>query len=1283
MNSKKCLHELFNEQVLKTPNKTAIVDFNGRTLTYEQLDTKTSFLAKCLKQKGCKTDSIVGIYMERCMEFSIAYIAALKAGGCYLPIDYSYPIPLLNSVCEDAKPIVVITLSCYKKWLPNSLSIICLDEGWENDMSKVTCDVELTTTSSLDDLAYVVYSSGTTGAPKGIMCPHRGAVYSYTWRHTKYPFEEDDRVASNIFFVWEMLRPLLKGATLYIISDDVIYDPPVLLKYLKENAITRILLTPSLLEAILDERNLNAQFYLKHLKLIWLCGEVVTISLRNRFIDLLPGVKLLNLYSISECHDVSAADLSEGELEKRITNIGAVGKFCPVGKVIEGVHVVILDETLKQLPIGMPGEIYVGGPTLARCYVNRPDLTKRKFIETPCALQSLFGSRLYRTGDWGYLLSNGELEICGRCDSMVKIRGFSVEIQAVEAVLLELQLVKACKVQVHGEEGEDKYLVAYIVSVEKTSKREIRAALKAKLPGYMIPSYFVLLTSVPIAASGKLDATMLPHFEKNKEEDEDFSDSPNTPTEKCLHEIWKKILNLKHVDTQENFFDIGGHSLLAARMLSTIREEYKIKLSMIELFNNNTIVELASLIDLKTGKIKTRSTSVDVEVDLMHEVEYYDQSFINMDMMLRAFWRSCQYEHRWTTGRVFLTGSTGFLGAFLLKELLMSTKVHIYCLIREMPESSVENRLRSNLEKYGILPEQSEVDGDKDDEMTRTLKEYETRVTVIKGDVSVLHFGLTNDDYAYLSYEIDFIIHAAAVVNLVYPYKTLHGTNVVGTQNILLFAGSSKIKPVHYISTDAVFPPNCSTCDEDSDMSSLHKHLNYGYAQSKWVSEQLVLRAAKRGLPAAIYRLGNVSGESVRAYWNKSDFNLLLLLTCIHSGYAPYMDFKIEMTPVDFVSRVVVSLTQQISWSLGKVYHIINTKPIDSKHLFEWISTNGYPLSLVPYNEWKSNVEKKAMEQSATYMENTLQIMKSMDNAVVADKRVFKNTNLQKFLQIFLKTKYQYINSSLLKSYTAGLAARGIIPKPKISHPVLRPLANRVAVVTGASSGIGEAIARKLAESGATVVLAARNLDKLEKIRNELVIQGNIVAAVKVDVTKSTDLKRLVEQTEEMFGSIDILVNSAGVMYYTMMKNFHLEEWERQVDVNCKGVMNSIGAFLPGMLRQESGHIINISSDAGRKVFPGLTVYSASKFFVEALSQGLRLETANTGVKVTTIQPGDVRTSLFQLTTDEEAKNEFAQTNEELFLEPDDIANAVLYAVTQPRNCSVNEILIEPRQCPI
>ncbi|KAL9971919.1 hypothetical protein ACROYT_G018142 [Oculina patagonica] len=246
----------------------------------------------------------------------------------------------------------------------------------------------------------------------------------------------------------------------------------------------------------------------------------------------------------------------------------------------------------------------------------------------------------------------------------------------------------------------------------------------------------------------------------------------------------------------------------------------------------------------------------------------------------------------------------------------------------------------------------------------------------------------------------------------------------------------------------------------------------------------------------------------------------------------------------------------------------------------------------------------------------------------------------------------------------------------------LRSLGGKVAIVTGASSGIGEAIARALAENGAKVVLAARRKERLDKIRDEITKSGDVAVAMEMDVVNRQQVLDLVSHTNDTLGPVDIIVNNAGVGYYTTMKNCHLDEWEKTVDVNCKGVLNCIGAVLPGMLERKKGHIVNISSNLGRKVCPGLTVYSATKYFIEGLTQGLRLEIVGSGVKVTSIQPGDVATEFAIGNTDEEARQKYEVSADVKILEPRDIANAVIYALTQPSHVSVSEVMVEPTDAP-
>lgn len=1272
-----------------SPTATAVVSGDGRSISFGELNNLSDVLATNLRNKGVKRDKAVGIYLERSLEYPVAYVAILKAGGAYMPLELSYPENLLNSILEDAQPAAVITSEHLKDKLPKSANTVILSDGWEERLSKenerglVLGKVK----SELDDLAYIVYSSGTTGKPKGICCPHRGAVFSYTWRFKSYPFQPDDRVACNVFFVWEMLRPLLKGIPLYVIPDSVIYDPTLLLPFMKKHKITQVLFTPSLLETILTCENSDLAGHLSSMRTIWLCGEVVTTALRDRCMKILPWIKLLNLYSVSECHDVASANLTNMQFQEELSDSDEnKRKFCPVGKLLPGVYVAIMDDNLKPLPVGLSGEIFVGGPTLARGYLNRPELNAFRFIDCPKEVPESAGPKLYRTGDWGYLLSSGMLEICGRCDSMVKVRGYSIETQAVEAALLQLPMVSACCVVAHGEEGDDKYLAAYIVPEgNKVTKKDVRAALKTRLPFYMIPSHFVFLASIPVTPAGKLDKKKLPPIASFGKDEEGL---PSTSTERSLAQLWCEVLNIPNIDVQEGFFDLGGHSLLATHLLLKVNSSFRVNLTVQDLFASPTVAEMAKMIDeLQQNGSQMNKDLYEGKVDLPNEVNYHSgaEGFVNMDIMLRAFWRSGNFKNtrRWIRGRVLLTGATGFLGVFLLRDLIRFTKVHVFCVVREQPEGlSGKDRLKQILQKFKVLP--LTTDRQQMTEEERYLDYgFEHRVTVVKGDVSLIKLGMSEEEFVHLSSEIDFIIHAAAAVNMVYPYQALRGANVQGTQNVLLFACTGKIKPLHYISTDAVFPHGLSNCSEDADLTKYASQLEDGYSQSKWVAEQLVLRARTQGLPVVIYRLGNLSADREHVQWNPLDFTLLMIKGMTATLSAPDIDWQVEMTPVDFVSEIIVKMTQEMSISMGKIFHIINPQPISAKWLFEWMSVHGYPLDVIPFQDWCRRIEVACKNESSNGLSSLLRLLEMWlkEPSFLGSLSTYTMTNFEAVMKHF-KVTYPLLNSELLTTYFSALVAQGVLPTPKKKIRGPRSLGGKVAIVTGASSGIGEAVARALAENGAKVVLAARRKDRLDKIRDEIVEMGDVAVSVATDVVNRQEVLDLVSHTKKTLGPVDIIVNCAGLGYYTTLKNCLVDEWERMVDVNCKGVMNSIAAVLPGMLTRKKGHIISISSNAGRKVFAGLTVYSATKFFVEALMQGLRLETVGSGIKVTTIQPGDVSTEFGAGGADAQARENYEVSENIKRLNPNDIASAIVYAATQPDHCAVNEIMLEPTDAP-
>ncbi|VIO90960.1 oxidoreductase, short chain dehydrogenase/reductase family protein [Brugia malayi] len=1235
------LVELFRKAANQAELKSKIVVCDGDTKwTLAELDTMSEKLAKHFVEKyGAKRGDCIGIYMNKCAFYALAYTAALKAGCAYLPLDVFYPQPLLIDIITEIKPVVI----CSTPDIANSISDLAPMYVFGSSLPNPSQSIKLPEIGP-DDRAYIVYSSGTTGKPKGIECPHRGAAFSYEYRFVKYPYVENEREACNVFFVWELFRPILQGVEMYVIPDNVIYDLPELCRFLSTHKITRMMFTPSLLEAVLDthsDETIRSTF--RTFRTILLCGEVVTYLLLKRILDILPKMEasflsILNLYSISECHDVSYSNLTE------VFYTQPSRKYAPVGKVIPGVkvHVIDVSEGLKEVPMGVPGEIFVGGPALAIGYINRPELNQHRFITVPDELRDQLGDRLYRTGDWGYLLPNSVLEICGRCDTMVKIRGYSIEILAVESVILELPYVKSCVVISVGAEGDDKQLAAYVVLKENVTRKQMRADLKKQLPFYMVPTYFVYLASLPVVpASSKVDKKALPPVDQQKDAVE-ASALPKTATEERLAKIWAEVLSRTAVDIQESFFDLGGHSLMAARLLHKIEEEFGIQLNMRELFATPTVSSLARRIDHKDDSDNLE------HVDLAHQVNIHDFKDNVMDLHLRAFWRSTDMDYSFSRDIVLLTGVTGFIGSHILVKLLLTTEMRVICLIRESAGVTTQSRLIDSIEKMGM--------------MTNTLNDLiRSRVKIISGDVALIRLGLSEEEYLFLTYEVDIVIHAAAYVNLIFPYQALHGINVLGTRNILDFCHQNKVKPLYYLSTDAVIPSNLKDVDEDITNDDVQGKLMNGYAQTKWVAERLVINSQVRGLPTVIFRLGNQAASMSTGRWNNQDFIYLLIFCSIQSKMAPDLDWVVEFTPVDFTSSFITQiLTKSFRASMGKIFHLTNSNGPTWRQIVNWINDFGIPMRLIPLQQW---VQLISTNEGAEYQQlhKLLQVMVK-DDTFFGAQSMYKRTNTEKVLKDMGGT-YPVVTK---RKATVG----------------------KVCIVTGASTGIGEAIVRELALIGyMKVVFCARRRTKLMELVSKLEAEGCMssnLLPVACDITQMSDIQFVVSRAVETYGTIDVLVNNAGCMYYEMMKNGPTKEWNLQIDVNCRGTMNCIGAVLPHMIKAGSGHIVNITSDAGKRGFAGLAVYSGTKFFIEGMSQALRLEMVEHGIRVTNVQPGDVETEISNYSTDKEACSKYDVSKAgHPILSSSDVARAVLYAVNQPSSVAVNEILIEPQATPI
>jgi len=933
-----CLHELFCKQAQKTPDALAVADVS-RPLTYENLDRQTDILALYLKNKGVSCNSTVAIFMDKSVEYVIALIAILKAGGAYLPLDMAYPDRLIEHIVNETQSVVILTQPHHEKRLQliglNSFCSITPTLFSEIDTDEIYTFPDMT----LDHPAYIVYSSGTTGEPKGIVAPHRGAVISYFWRYYYKDYHPGERVACNIFFVWECLRPLLRGGACFVIPDNVIYDPEPLLDYLAHNQITEVLFTPSLFETILllsSPEQILEKF--STVNTIWLNGEVVTGKLLQMAFNLMPeSIALYNLYSISETHDVSLEDMRQTRLP--------TSNICLSGKPMPRAIIKVMGPHGNVLQKGNRGELYVGGDCLALCYLNKPHLTQERFV-------TIDNERYFKTGDLAILHDNNRLEICGRCDFMVKIRGYSVHIGMIEEALLSHAHVKACAVITEGEEGEDKRLIAYIVpdddfcwtiDPETATCPELTRHLKPHLAHFMIPGAYVILDRIPInPVSGKVDTRSLkaPKQLQTIAPDEiELKDPTSIDKQRAvMRQLWEYVLKLSPgtISNQDNFFEYGGHSLLAVQLLPMIKRVYKKKILVKDIYEHPTV---SKLIDFFIHGPNDNSESVSIKSDA------YLDSAIQVSST-KAFQPISK------AASVFLTGTTGYLGAFLLEEILRTfPDIKVYCLVRTRQKDTqlAMQRIRNTLYKYDLYS-----------------PEMESRIIPVVGDLTFPEFGLSKIDFSVLADEIDVIFHCGSLVNYVYSYKVMKPSILNGTHEILRLASMHDPKPVHYISTNGIFIGKNENCCEDKHIDIYADHLLGGYEQAKWVAEKMVWMAIDRGLPICIYRPGNIGHHRKTGAYNANDFQTMLLNTCMYIQTVPSpVNWGFEMTPVDFLIKCLVQFADNESL-LGKVFNIVENNPFPAQNVFDMLLSNKMVARALPLFEWREVLQTAFSDETAS-----------------------------------------------------------------------------------------------------------------------------------------------------------------------------------------------------------------------------------------------------------------------------------------------------------------------------
>ncbi len=585
-----CLHHLFEQQVARSPEAVAIT-FEGQQLTYRELDQRSNQLAAYLETLGVKPNALVGVLMARSLEMVIALLGILKAGGAYVPLDPTYPSERLSFISSDAQLSVLLTQPHLRPRVPDNVAqnvaqLVCIERRLFDRLPQPTANAmsALSKRVKPDDAAYVIYTSGSTGQPKGVVNIHSGICNRLFWMQDAYQINQADSVLQKTPFsfdvsVWEFFWPLFIGARLVIARPEGHKDSTYLIQLIAKEQITVLHFVPSMLQVFLDAPGVEKCTSLKHV----ICsGEALPPTLQAQFFTRLSA-NLHNLYGPTE----AAIDVTHWHCPPA-PNLSSV----PIGRPIANTQIYLLDAQLQPVPIGVPGELHIGGAGLARGYLNRDELNAAKFIANP--FSDAPRERLYKTGDLARYLPDGTIEYLGRIDFQVKLNGYRIELREIEAKLIQFPTVKESIVLLR-EDKVKKYLVAYVVFFKPTAATatdELRQYLQQALPEYMVPSTFVTVEKIPLTANGKVNRKALPEPKKQGIVQSGLRIAPTNKMERALADIWQTALGIEKVGVNENFFDLGGHSLLLAQVQNQVQSSLDKEVAFMTLFKYPTIHSL-------------------------------------------------------------------------------------------------------------------------------------------------------------------------------------------------------------------------------------------------------------------------------------------------------------------------------------------------------------------------------------------------------------------------------------------------------------------------------------------------------------------------------------------------------------------------------------------------------------------------------------------------------------------------------------------------------------------
>ena len=925
----KTITQLFEEQVEKTPDNIAVV-FENNCLTYKELNEKANSLAYYLREQGIERNDIVGIMVNRSLEMIISILAVLKSGAAYLPIDPTYPKSRITYMINDSSLKLLLTQNSVKEHfndLPNSLPIDLVN----NTIYSNPC-TNLDVINSCNDLAYVIYTSGSTGKPKGVMITQKNVNNFIQGTFNTINFRDTIVSVTTMcfdIFVLESLLPLVKGLKVVIATETEQNIPKFLNKLCIDNNVKMLQTTPSRMALLLsDSTNLD---FIKNLSVIMLGGEPFPYKLLQELKNI-TNSEIYNMYGPTETTVWSSI--------KNLSQINSIN----IGKPIANTQMYILDKFLNVLPIGVPGELYIGGDGVSNGYLGRTKLTSEKFIVN----KFIENDTIYNTGDIAKWLPNGEIDCLGRVDSQVKLRGLRIELGEIEKQILTFPNIDNVAVCIKTDSSERQLLCGYFTSKFKISTSELKNYLSKVLPAYMVPAFLTQLEFFKYTPNGKIDKNSLPAPSIV------ITDNiilPETETESLLLKIWENLLSISPISIDENFFNIGGDSILALKM-------------QIELLNHNLNISYADI--FKYNTIKSLALRIDTIDSAKNSPQEYYKSydFTNINQVLENNnLTNATKVHNSQIGNVLLTGATGFLGAHILDYILSNTDSSVYCIVRKDSNNSTNttDKLMSKLHYYF---------NNKHDNLLNK------RLFIITSDITVDNLALTNEQEESLANNISCVINSAAIVKHYGYYSEFEKINVTGVKNLITFCKkfNKKLIQISTISvsgntlTDLGIQENTFEKDINFTEKNLYigQPLNNVYIRSKFEAERLILESIyNHTLDALILRVGNITSRSLDGKFQpNSSENAFLnrLKAFIEIGAVPdyILDNYAEFSPVDNLAKAIVKSIENVS-PLINVLHIYNSNHVYISDLLKMIPDN---LIKVVSNEDFKNILNKDLQMS-------------------------------------------------------------------------------------------------------------------------------------------------------------------------------------------------------------------------------------------------------------------------------------------------------------------------------